>query len=115
MIDVGSIGRFAALVIEGGAPFHGRRIDIASDEKTGPQSAAALGQALGEKLEYVALPLAVVREQSEDLALMFEWIGGPGFGVDIAALRRDHPEVGWATLEEWAPAHLGVESAPSRR
>jgi hypothetical protein len=35
LIDVRSIARFSALVLERGAPFFGKRIDIASDERTG--------------------------------------------------------------------------------
>jgi hypothetical protein len=33
---------------------------------------------------------------------MFEWFDRVGYSADIAALRRDHPEVGWHTFEEWA-------------
>lgn len=105
-IDVDSIGRFAALVIERGKPFFGRRIDLASDEKTGPESAAALSRALGRKVEYAGFPPSVLRPQNEDFALMYEWFDRVGYSADIAGLRRDYPEVGWATLEQWAARHM---------
>lgn len=30
---------------------------------------------------------------NEDAALMFEWLDKKGYAADIAALRRDYPEV----------------------
>ncbi len=35
---------------------------------------------------------------------MYEWLAGTGFSVDIEALRRDYPEVGWTTFAQWAGA-----------
>jgi len=35
---------------------------------------------------------------------MFDWFNQVGYSADIPALRRDYPEVGWHTLEEWAQA-----------
>lgn len=101
-IDVRSIGRFAALVLDRRDPFLGKRIDIASDEHTGDEAAAILSGALGKPLRYVAVPPDALRAQSEDMALMFEWFDRVGYSADIAGLRRDYPEVGWRTLAEWA-------------
>jgi hypothetical protein len=33
---------------------------------------------------------------------MFEWFDRVGYDVDIAALRRGFPEVGWQTFADWA-------------
>ena len=38
----------------------------------------------------------------EDGALMFEWFDQVGYSADIESLRRDHPEVGLHTIEEWS-------------
>ncbi len=114
MVDVRSIGRFAALVIERGAPFHGRRIDLASDEKSGVDSARILGAALGERLEYMQVPLEIVRADREDAARMFEWFDRVGYQADVAGLRRDYPEIGWSTLEEWVARARAVESTPAQ-
>lgn len=105
-IDVDSIGRFAALVIERGAPFFGKRIDLASDELTGTESAQALSTALGRRVEYAGFPPAALRPDNEDFATMYEWFDAVGYSADIAGLRRDYPEVGWARLGEWAARHM---------
>lgn len=101
-IDVRSIGRFAAVVLEGRDAFFGKRFDIASDERTGDEAAAILSGALGKPIQYVALPPDALRAQSEDMALMFEWFDKVGYSADVPALRRDYPDVGWRTLAEWA-------------
>jgi uncharacterized protein YbjT (DUF2867 family) len=106
IIDVRSIARFSALVLEGGAPFFGKRIDIASDERTGTEMAADLSTALGRPITYVALPVEPLKAQNEDMGIMFEWFDRVGYSADIAALRRDYPEVGWRSLAEWAPEEL---------
>ncbi len=105
-IDARSIGRFTALVIARREPFFGKRFDIASDERTGDETAALFSAALGRKIDYVALPPAALRAQSEDMALMFEWFDKVGYSADVAGLRRDYPEVGWSSLADWATAHL---------
>ncbi len=33
---------------------------------------------------------------------MFEWFDKVGYSADIAALHREHPEVGWHIFEGWA-------------
>jgi len=43
-----------------------------------------------------------MREQDEDMYLLFDWFERVGYSVDIAALRRDFPEVGWQILADWA-------------
>jgi len=48
------------------------------------------------------IPLAALRQQSEDTAIMAEWFDKVGYSADIAALRRDFPEVGWQRFAEWA-------------
>ena len=32
---------------------------------------------------------------------MFKWFNEAGFQADIPALRRDHPEMTWTSLETW--------------
>ena len=71
---------------------------------TGHEGAIALSKAIGRSIEYVEQPIAEVRAQSEDLALMYEWFDRVGYSADIGALRRDYPEVGWTSFEDWATA-----------
>jgi uncharacterized protein YbjT (DUF2867 family) len=98
------IAGFAALVLENREQFLGKRIDIASDELTFPGVAEILSTILGSKIEYTEFPLENLRAQNEDGAIMYEWFDRVGYSVDIEALRRDYPEVGWHTYEEWAKA-----------
>ena len=98
------IGSFSSLVIERRDPFIGRRIDIGADELTGPEMAAALSKAIGRPIEYDEQSLEEVSSQFADMAIMYDWLDRVGFSVDLDGLRRDYPEVGWTTFEQWASA-----------
>ncbi|MFO0577822.1 MAG: NmrA/HSCARG family protein [Polyangia bacterium] len=111
-IAVTDIGAFGALALSRRDAFLGRRIDLASDDLTGEEQAAALSRVLGREISYYEIPLAAIKAQSEELAIMYDWFNRVGYSVDTAALRRDYPEVGWHTFEGWAKkqdlAALGV-------
>ena len=64
--------------------------------------AQGLSQVTGREVHYEGFPPEVIRAQSEDLALMFEWFDRTGYTADIKSLRRDFPEVKWHTFEQWA-------------
>ncbi|MFC0545394.1 NmrA/HSCARG family protein [Kutzneria chonburiensis] len=102
LIAAADIGAFAALVIGRREEFLGRRIDIASDERTGKEMARTLGTRLGRAIEYDAASVQDVAHYSTDLAAMFEYFERVGMDVDISRLRSDYPEVGWHTFTEWA-------------
>ncbi len=102
-VALSDIAAFTGMVLENREQFEGRRVDIASDELAGEEAAEVLTRVTGREIEYVELPLEQVRQaMGEDGARMFEWFDRVGYSADIAALRRDHPEVGWHTFEEWA-------------
>ncbi|WP_224364950.1 NmrA/HSCARG family protein [Hyalangium versicolor] len=103
-INVDEIGAFGALVIERREEFLGKRIDIASNELSGEQVAEVFSRVSGKPVKFAEAPLAQVRAMSEDMAIMFEWFDKVGYSADIARLRRDYPEVGWRSFEEWARA-----------
>jgi uncharacterized protein YbjT (DUF2867 family) len=102
LIAAADIGAFAAHVLTHPARFAGRRIDLASDELTGPEIARVLGTALGRELRYEEAPIEVAERYSPDLAAMFRYFSRVGMAVDVEALRRDHPAVGWHRLSDWA-------------
>ncbi|MFI6273502.1 NmrA/HSCARG family protein [Micromonospora zamorensis] len=104
LIPTVDIGTFAALVLERPDEFAGRRIDIASDERTPSQMAEILAAAIGQAITHQRVPLDRVRHWSADLAAMFEYFTTVGLHVDVAALRRDYPEVGWHSFADWATA-----------
>ena len=99
-ISVADIGAFVATVIERGDTVFSRRFDIAGDELTGEEAAVILSKVTGREFRYEGFPPAVLRAQSEDMALMFEWFDRTGYAADIKSLRRDFPDVTWHTFEE---------------
>ncbi|MGW7458924.1 NmrA family NAD(P)-binding protein [Streptomyces sp. NPDC054797] len=96
------IGAFAALVLQRRDDFAGHRIDIASDERTPGEMADILAAAMGRPVSYEEVPLAFVRTRSTDLAAMFAYFTSSGLDVDVAALHREYPEVGWQSFADWA-------------
>jgi uncharacterized protein YbjT (DUF2867 family) len=103
MIAVEDVGRFVARGFTDAERQNRREIDIAGDARTLPEAAATLSDALGRRIEYVRIPLADVRKNSEDYALMLDWFERVGYDADVQGLQR---EFGFQakTLAEWAQA-----------
>lgn len=101
-IAVRNVGEFAAALFERGEAVLGKRYDIAGDEVTGAETVRILSEVFGHPIEYSELPLSVLREQSDDMALMYEWFNNVGYSADVEGLRRDFADVNWLTLAEWA-------------
>ena len=101
-IPVGEIASFVLMALEDRSRFTGKRFDIASDELTGRRAAEVLSGVVGRPIHFVQTPIAKARAMSEDVALMFEWFNEVGYSADIPSLRREYPEVGWRTFEQWA-------------
>jgi uncharacterized protein YbjT (DUF2867 family) len=80
----------------------GKRFDLAGDELSGEAQAKILSYAIGRPINFQEIPIAAVRQQSEDVAVMFEWFDRVGADADIAALRRDFSEVRWHSFADWA-------------
>ncbi|MEU4471662.1 NmrA/HSCARG family protein [Micromonospora sp. NPDC023888] len=104
LIPAVDIGAFAALVLQRCAEFAGRRVDIASDQRTPAEMAEILAGAIGRAIDHRRVPLARVRQWSTDLAAMFEYFTNVGLDLDVAGLRRDYPEIGWHSFADWAAA-----------
>lgn len=102
LIAAADIGAFAALVMRRREEFLGRRVDIASDERTGKEMARTLGTVLGRDVEFDAAGVEDVARYSADLAAMFAYFERVGMDVDITRLRTDYPEIGWHTFADWA-------------
>jgi uncharacterized protein YbjT (DUF2867 family) len=102
-IALSDIAAFTGVVLENREEFVDQRVDIASDELSGWEVAEILTRVTGHEVHYVELPLEQVRQaMGEDGARMFEWFDQVGYSADIEGLRREHPEVGWHTFEDWA-------------
>ncbi|HVU53157.1 MAG TPA: NmrA/HSCARG family protein [Polyangia bacterium] len=88
MVAVDDIGKYGARAFADAEQMKNVEVDIAGDALTMPEAAAALGPALGKTLTYQQLPMAAVRQNSEDVALMTEWFESTGYSADIAGNER---------------------------
>jgi uncharacterized protein YbjT (DUF2867 family) len=108
LIPAIDMARFAALVIEQPGDFAGRRIELASDEVTGPEAAGILSGILHRPITHPqAMPGPLA-----PMAPFFRWLAGTGFHADIQQLRTRHPEIGWHSLRHWAAEHDWATPAP---
>jgi len=101
-ISVTDIGAFATAIIERRTSVFGKRFDIAGDALTSDEAAVILSKIMGREIRYEGFPPSVMRAQSEDMAIMFEWFDATGYSVNIAELRREFPEVAWHDFAAWA-------------
>ncbi|RKN39475.1 NmrA/HSCARG family protein [Streptomyces hoynatensis] len=102
MIALADIGRIAAEAFGNPGEFLGRRIEIAGDELTPRQIAAALGRADGVPTRFERQPVEELRAHSGELARMFAWLNETGYRADLPALRARHP--GLLSFEDWLRA-----------
>lgn len=100
MIDVADIGKYGALAFTD-PRFKNLELDIAGDDITLPQAAAAVGHALGRKIDYLQIPIEEVRKNSDDFAKMLEWFEAVGYDADIDGNARTYG-VKPTKLNDWA-------------
>ena len=101
-ISVDDIAAFTVHVMEHKDDFAYKRINIAGDELTGNQYAGAISRISGKSIGYSELPIDQVRSMSEDMAAMYEWFADTGYDIDIDGLKKEYPDVPWASFSEWA-------------
>ncbi|MCE9671564.1 NmrA/HSCARG family protein [Myxococcus stipitatus] len=102
MVALDDLAALAVRVLEDRDHHLGARLDVASDEVTGQQAAGLLSMVSGHRIHYEQLSLDYIRERSEDLAAMYEWLDRVGFQADVLVLRKHYPDVRWHTFEDWA-------------
>jgi uncharacterized protein YbjT (DUF2867 family) len=103
MVAVDDIGKFGAKAFFDADTLGSFEVDIAGDAVTMPEAAAAVSGILGKTFTYQQIPIAVIRQGSEDVALMTEWFERTGYSADIPALDRRFG-IRPLTLAEWARA-----------
>jgi uncharacterized protein YbjT (DUF2867 family) len=110
VIAVEDIGAFAADAFAEPGDWIGRKLEIASDELTGPQMAAAFERVAGVPTRYERQSFERLRTARPDLAAMFDWLDGEGYRADMAELRRLRPNL--TGLETWLRANWTPPAAP---
>ena len=100
MVAVDDIGKFSAAAFVEADKFKGAEIEYAGDAVTMAEAAAAVSELTGKTVTYQPIPIAAVRQNSEDFALMLEWFDAVGYNADIPSL-----ESRWGirpiTLKQW--------------
>jgi uncharacterized protein YbjT (DUF2867 family) len=104
MIAVADIGKYGAMAFER-ADLNRAEIDLAGDSLTMPQTATELSRATGKSIEFVRLPIAAIRQYSEDFALMLEWFEKVGYDADIAGNEKKYG-IKATKLADWAAVHV---------
>jgi len=91
LISVRDIGQISAALLLEEAKAPDGAIEIAGDERTGSQIAAAFGEHAGLPARYEALPLEVLGD-SEDAQAMFRWFAEtPAYQADVSTVKAIHP------------------------
>jgi len=101
-IAVEDIAKFVSTIINKRDSEFGKRYNIAGDDLTGENCAEILSRVTGESITYEGFDPKYLREESEDLSLMFKWFDRVGYTADIEGLRTKYPEIGFQTFETWA-------------
>lgn len=86
MVATRDIGRVAARAFIRPAEMNRAEIDLAGSSATMARTAELMSQVLGREVPYVQIPMAEIRKNSEDFALMLEWFERVGYDADIPAL-----------------------------
>jgi len=105
------LGEFVAQVLVDPARYVGQRVELASDAVTPEQMADTLSAALGRPVRHEQTPLESI--QNSDMQAMWRFLNGPGYRVEISALKRANPSIAWTSFSEWAHSAFASE-APRR-
>ncbi len=104
-VALADLGRLVTAVLSRRDEHLSVRVEVAGDAPTPAEMAAAFGA------RHVEMPLEEVGERSSDLAAMYAFLSGEGYGIDVEALRARYPEVAWQRFADWAQGvdaeHLG--------
>jgi uncharacterized protein YbjT (DUF2867 family) len=100
MIAVDDIGAFVAMAFEKPGHWQGQTLDIAGDEVSMSELAASLSRIAGHDVHYEQTPWDQFEQAAgREMSAMYRWFEEVGYHVDIAAVRREYPNL--MTLERW--------------
>ncbi len=106
MCAVDDIGRLVAQVFGDRNAYLARTLPLAGDELTGQQAAAVFGRVMDRPIDYVELPIEVMRQFSQEMATMFEWYDSVGHSVVLADIALATPTdfEAWLRSTDWRAA-----------
>lgn len=108
-VAVEDIGVFAAMSFENPEKWIGREMVLAGDEPTMLQMAETFSRVTSREVSYVQVPWDRFREfAGKEITIMYRWFNEVGYQADIAALRKEYPDL--MTLERYLRTH-GWEGA----
>ncbi|MFD4413400.1 NmrA/HSCARG family protein [Streptomyces sp. NPDC058467] len=113
LIAPSDIGAFAADAFDDPETWIGRVVEIAGDDLTGPQMAAAFEAVSGVPTRFQQLPIEPLRAARPDLANMFDWFARDGYHADLPELRRNRPDL--VSLESWLSDNWTAPLVGTRR
>jgi uncharacterized protein YbjT (DUF2867 family) len=108
LIAVEDIGAFAALAFENRSEYLGRTLELAGDELTEAEIAAAFTKLIGRPVTLAGPRMPEGAGPTPEQVAMFNFFNGEGYDADIATLRSLYPQL--KTFEEWLRA-TGWENA----
>jgi uncharacterized protein YbjT (DUF2867 family) len=100
MVSVDDIGAFVAMAFEHPGHWENRTMELAGDEMSMLEIAAALSRVAGRPVQYSQTPWNVFEEKAgKELSTMFRWFDREGYHVDIPAVRQERPQL--MTFDRW--------------
>ncbi|ADD43543.1 NmrA/HSCARG family protein [Stackebrandtia nassauensis] len=109
LIAVADIAAFVALAFADPKAHDGLVHELAGDQLTQTDIAAALGRTAGREVPYVQVPIEQLRAISEALAEGLDMMNRVAMNVDIEGLRKWHP--GLLDFEAWLAANRDAITA----
>jgi uncharacterized protein YbjT (DUF2867 family) len=97
-IAVEDIGKFVGVVVNERENMFGKRINIAGDDLSGEEAAAILSKVTGREIRYEGFSPEMVKEHSEDMAIMYDWFNKDGYTANL----EDLQQYGLMNFEDWA-------------
>jgi uncharacterized protein YbjT (DUF2867 family) len=111
LIAVRDIGRFVADAVDDPTRYVGMALDIACDERTPPEIAAAISRSLGREIRYEQIPLEHLRHADPRRAAALATMYGPQRPfADLAACRALVPD--FTSFDAWLDS---ADADPLRR
>lgn len=102
MIASDDIGAFVKAIFSDPENYAGKEIEIAGDEISMPEVAKIYSKVLGTDVAFSELPVDVLRQNSAEMADMFQWFMDKGYEAKIDDLKKIHPSL--KSFEQWLEA-----------